>query len=260
MSTEATETYPAIRRAIIEVYGERCEQYSDACPTCAAWAEFDSIDRAEAVVDVSLAGAEPCPWHGTNTHLDFEGDEGGPWWVVCEHNCGGEGPYGKTKAEALALWNIRSDTYDPSPVKNVDSLITEPCPWHGTREGLELQTNGSRVYFVVCGKSDCGCEGPYRHSEEEALAAWNSRNKPSTSGLVRRMCSIHGDSRGPARGAGHKDGGRSRDPFHLAEAGATKALCGRDVTEYLEIDRMAPDAAAALEECCLQCARTQKEA
>jgi len=50
-----------------------------------------------------------------------------------------------------------------------------PCPWHGTSDDLGFDDNGVGTVWVVCNKVGCGCEGPYGHSTEEAIAKWNSR-------------------------------------------------------------------------------------
>ncbi|MBO6755500.1 MAG: hypothetical protein JJ902_04185 [Roseibium sp.] len=72
---------------------------------------------------------------------------------------------------------------------------------------------------------------------------------------IERMCSVHGDRRGPPKGAGHKDGGMSRSPYHIVEMGEARALCGRDASEYLTIDECDIKEAAEHSDCCKRCAK-----
>jgi hypothetical protein len=71
---------------------------------------------------------------------------------------------------------------------------------------------------------------------------------------IKRMCSAHGDRRGPAKGPGHKDGGRSRDPWHIVMEDSKVTLCGRNAGDYLLIDRASMDEALDHKDCCVRCA------
>ena len=52
-----------------------------------------------------------------------------------------------------------------------------PCPFCGGKPNDELEDNGSNVTWVICDnvKDGCGCEGPYKHTPEDAIEAWNRR-------------------------------------------------------------------------------------
>jgi len=54
----------------------------------------------------------------------------------------------------------------------------QPCPWHGDATDLQLEDNGIGCFWVVCTRNNCGCEGPYGHSPEEAWEKWNRRALP----------------------------------------------------------------------------------
>ena len=57
----------------------------------------------------------------------------------------------------------------------VDNERLAVCPWHGTNDDLDIQDNQVGCFWVICTKHGCGCEGPYAHSVEDAIAAWNTR-------------------------------------------------------------------------------------
>lgn len=53
-----------------------------------------------------------------------------------------------------------------------------PCPFCGGEPNEAIESNGGGVFWVICDNvknNMCGCEGPYRQSEADAIAAWNRR-------------------------------------------------------------------------------------
>jgi hypothetical protein len=55
-----------------------------------------------------------------------------------------------------------------------------PCPFCGGEATPEVEDNGTGCYWIICDnvKDGCGCEGPYRHSPDDARVAWNRRTPP----------------------------------------------------------------------------------
>lgn len=53
-----------------------------------------------------------------------------------------------------------------------------PCPFCGGAPNDKPEDNGSGVFWIICDnvKDGCGCEGPYKHSVEDAEKAWNRRS------------------------------------------------------------------------------------
>lgn len=54
----------------------------------------------------------------------------------------------------------------------------KPCPFCGEQPSSEVESNGLGVFWIICDNVNvggCGCEGPYKPSEEEAAEAWNRR-------------------------------------------------------------------------------------
>lgn len=53
-----------------------------------------------------------------------------------------------------------------------------PCPFCGGDPNEDIESNGDGVFWIICDNvknNMCGCEGPYRHSEADAISAWNRR-------------------------------------------------------------------------------------
>lgn len=63
-----------------------------------------------------------------------------------------------------------------------------PCPFCGTPPGTDIENNGVGVYWIICdnGAEACGSEGPYRHSQDDARAAWNRRAALSSAAVAER--------------------------------------------------------------------------
>jgi len=51
----------------------------------------------------------------------------------------------------------------------------KPCPFCGN-DKWHAEDNSVGSYWIVC-EDGCGCEGPYRQSEPEAIKAWNVRHE-----------------------------------------------------------------------------------
>jgi len=51
------------------------------------------------------------------------------------------------------------------------------CPFCGEPAIEQIENNGAGCFWVICDnvKGGCGCEGPYKHSPEDAVSAWNRR-------------------------------------------------------------------------------------
>lgn len=52
--------------------------------------------------------------------------------------------------------------------------------------GIRTNSKGSK-FWVVCGNTACGVEGPFRNSEAEAIAAWNTRPVSELERLAREV-------------------------------------------------------------------------
>jgi hypothetical protein len=89
----------------------------------------------------------------------------------------------------------------PQPFGRIEKMTDhekgiEACPFCGEPTTAEIEDNGSGCFWVICDnvKDGCGCEGPYKHSEEDAIAAWNRRaatSKPVAEAVkVKPQCTI----------------------------------------------------------------------
>lgn len=70
------------------------------------------------------------------------------------------------------------------PTVNQNKPERLPCPFCGTDTELSVSDNGVGTFWVICDNikaEKCGCEGPYRGSEAEAITAWNRRTPPKPS-------------------------------------------------------------------------------
>lgn len=64
--------------------------------------------------------------------------------------------------------------------------MIKPCPFCGAEGVMAVVGHWERFYAVECSEStgrQCGAEGPPKWTEEDAVAAWNTRfstNVPET--------------------------------------------------------------------------------
>jgi Lar family restriction alleviation protein len=61
-----------------------------------------------------------------------------------------------------------------------------PCPFCGGAPEQEPENGGLGSFWIICDNVGigCGCEGPYKHSPDDAVAAWNRREAPDRAARI----------------------------------------------------------------------------
>lgn len=50
--------FDRIKEAIIEHWGERCEDFDENCPCCLAWAELDALLAPQTTIDKPISATD----------------------------------------------------------------------------------------------------------------------------------------------------------------------------------------------------------